>query len=1276
MKNKSIKTIKKRTLLLTFIAIIILIISAGYYFYQIEENSIRKQQFNELSAIAQLKINQIIQWRSERLSEAEFFSTNQTFIHNTASLLAGRNKKLFEGYFAKTLLPIEHNHGYGNIYLVSKKDQVLFSLNKNKQTNDIDSITIKDIDSAIKNRKIIFSDFHFSANHKIIHLNIIAPILGKNKIPIAALIFRILPNDYLYPLIRQWPIPSKTSETLIVRKDGDNILFLNELRYKKNAALNLRIPLTRTDISEVKGVLGYKGIIEGKDYRDVRTLADIRPIPGTTWFMASKVDQSEIYSELHFRAVVISIMVFVLIFSLGMGLIWFYYLRQRNIYKTLWQTQEEFRTTLYSIGDAVITTDKFGIVKHINHVAEHLTGWNETEAKGKPLLHVFKIINEDSRKIVESPIKKVLSEGLVVGLANHTLLISKDGKEIPIADSGAPIKDEDNKIIGVVIVFRDQTDERLARKALEASERKFRHTFELASIGKSLTFLDGKLVDVNDAFCKMIGYSKDELATINFTEITYPDDLEASKKIVRSLLAGEKETFRIEKRYVRKDGNVIWADVNTMLLKDSGGKPEYFITHIIDITERKRAEQALYKNEERLRIALESTNIGLWDWNLKRDVWFATPMYFKMLGYDPETEEQNRDIWWEKFHPDDKEFATNKMMEVRAKGENGFDIQFRSKHADGSYRWINSIGRATEFDETGKAVRMIGLHIDITERKLAEEKILNANRVYAVISQINQTIVRIKDRDELFKECCRIAIEFGKFQMAWFGSVDVETGFLKPLFQAGKEDGYLSKIQNISIKNIPEGRGPTGKAIREKRYVFCNDIENDPIMAPWKEEALKRNYRSSIALPIKPFGKVIGAFTLYSSVLNFFNQEEINLLEEVANNISFSIESIETEKIRKETEYALRESEERLRLSTEFGHIAVWEYSFRTNSMSRSKNHDKLYGLEWQEKWDINTFLNATHPDDRSFSNEFIQKSVAPGGQDQYKFDFRVIFPDLSIRWLEVTGQVVERNLNGQGLIVRGCLIDISDRKYAEEEIEKLNADLEQRVIDRTVKLEAANIELEAFAYSVSHDLRAPLRGIDGFANILLEEYYEKLDEEGKRLLNVIRDGSQKMGHLIDDLLAFSRIGRRELAISQIDMKTLANSIYYEVTSEEVREKILFSVSDLPYALGDTTMIRQLWTNLLSNAVKFSSKKEKPVIEISSNVENGKIVYCIKDNGVGFDMRYYEKLFGVFQRLHSEAEFQGTGVGLAIAKRIVTRHGGNIRAESGLNVGATFYFSL
>jgi len=238
------------------------------------------------------------------------------------------------------------------------------------------------------------------------------------------------------------------------------------------------------------------------------------------------------------------------------------------------------------------------------------------------------------------------------------------------------------------------------------------------------------------------------------------------------------------------------------------------------------------------------------------------------------------------------------------------------------------------------------------------------------------------------------------------------------------------------------------------------------------------------------------------------------------------------------------------------------------------------------------------------------------------------------------------------------------------------NKELEQQVIERTVQLENTNKELESFSYSVSHDLRAPLRGIDGFSSILLEDYSGKIDKEGRRLLNVIRENIKKMGHLIDDLLAFSRIGRHELDRSDIDMKTLANSIYQELTSGPERERISFSVADLPPLNGDASMMRQLWYNLISNALKFSSKKEKAKIEIGFKCEDGNNIYFIRDNGVGFDMKYYGKLFGVFQRLHSEAEYKGTGVGLAIVKSIVTKHGGKIRAESELNVGTTFYFSV
>jgi len=241
--------------------------------------------------------------------------------------------------------------------------------------------------------------------------------------------------------------------------------------------------------------------------------------------------------------------------------------------------------------------------------------------------------------------------------------------------------------------------------------------------------------------------------------------------------------------------------------------------------------------------------------------------------------------------------------------------------------------------------------------------------------------------------------------------------------------------------------------------------------------------------------------------------------------------------------------------------------------------------------------------------------------------------------------------------------------------IELLN-NLENRVKERTLQFETANKELEAFSYSVSHDLRAPLRAIDGFTRILVEDHSESLNDEGKRVCTVIRDNTQKMGHLIDDLLSFSRLSRTEIQKSGVDMQTLANSVFNELTTEKSREKINFIVNDIPFAFGDNTMLRQVWVNLISNAIKFSSVRENSLIEISCTINENFLIYCVRDNGVGFDSKYKEKMFGVFQRLHSVQDFEGTGVGLAIVQRVIHRHYGDVWAEGEIDKGASLYFSL
>ena len=246
------------------------------------------------------------------------------------------------------------------------------------------------------------------------------------------------------------------------------------------------------------------------------------------------------------------------------------------------------------------------------------------------------------------------------------------------------------------------------------------------------------------------------------------------------------------------------------------------------------------------------------------------------------------------------------------------------------------------------------------------------------------------------------------------------------------------------------------------------------------------------------------------------------------------------------------------------------------------------------------------------------------------------------------------------------------------ERIEKVRTlrTLNNELTRETIKLEDANNELEAFAYSVSHDLRVPLRAIDGFSRIVIEDYEDKLDEEGIRLLNIVRDNTKKMGQLIDDILLLSRAGRQEMKISELDMSSLAKRVYHDFNQDTEGRNIGFTVDDIPMAMGDRALLTQVFTNLIGNAIKFTREKEIATIEVGSDEDEDYNIYYVKDDGAGFDMKYYDKLFGLFQRLHSQEEFEGTGVGLSIVQRIISRHGGRVWGEGEVDKGATIYFSL
>jgi two-component system sensor kinase len=417
---------------------------------------------------------------------------------------------------------------------------------------------------------------------------------------------------------------------------------------------------------------------------------------------------------------------------------------------------------------------------------------------------------------------------------------------------------------------------------------------------------------------------------------------------------------------------------------------------------------------------------------------------------------------------------------------------------------------------------------------------------------------------------------------------------------------------------------------------------------------------------------VFGILVFYAGEADAFGPEEIDLLNELAGDLAFGIYA-------RRVGAALRDSMARLKLQFDRMPVGcvVWNPKFLVQSWNPAA--EKIFGFTASEAMGKHPYELIVPKDvqphvDDIWSRLLAGDTTAHSVNENVSKDGRTIICD----WTNTPLKEADGGVVG----VLSMIQDITELKRTEEELRNYRQHLEEIVTLRTSdlvkaneRLEATNKELESFSYSISHDLRVPLRAIDGFSRILLEDYSTKLDAEGQRVLNVVRDSTVKMAGLIDDIIAFSGIGRNEMTSARIDMDGLVHAILEELQPVLAGRKVTFDIKPLTAARGDAGMIRRVWTNLIDNAVKFTSVKPEAIIEVGSTAGQEETIYYVKDNGAGFDMQYANKLFGAFQRLHG-AEFAGAGIGLAIVKRIIARHGGRVWAEGKVSEGATFYFTL
>ncbi len=425
---------------------------------------------------------------------------------------------------------------------------------------------------------------------------------------------------------------------------------------------------------------------------------------------------------------------------------------------------------------------------------------------------------------------------------------------------------------------------RWAQRELEESEERFRFAMQYSSIGMALVGADGRWLGVNPALCEIVGYEESELMASDVQSITYPDDRQADAAQMRGMLSRAIATYQLNKRYVRKDGRVVWTQLSASLVWLQSGEPHYFIHQIQDITERMRTERALRASEERFRTIAEATQEWIWEIDAEGVYTFCSPAVESILGYAPENllGKNCLDI----VSPNARQTVADLLIRGAAEKRGWRDLVLHLRHAAGGIRWLDNSALPL-LDSQGLVVGYRGVARDITQRRLQQERIARLSRIQAVLSGINSTIVRVRDRRELFREACRIAVQQGGFKMAWIGTVEPGAMKAMPLVWEGFDQGYLGEI-SLELADREVDPGAVGRALQQKKMVVVNDIEADP-NAIFKNAALVRGFRSLMAMPLMVDDAAVGVLVLYASEAGFFDYEELKLLKDLAGDISFAL---------------------------------------------------------------------------------------------------------------------------------------------------------------------------------------------------------------------------------------------------------------------------------------------------------------------------------------------------------------------------------------------------
>ena len=897
-----------------------------------------------------------------------------------------------------------------------------------------------------------------------------------------------------------------------------------------------------------------------------------------------------------------------------------------------------------------------------------------------------------------------------------------DGTHKIILDSGIPLRRSDGSIRCAVTINYDITERKKIEEALRNAFAYNRRLIESSLDPLATISAEGKITDVNAATERVTGFHRHELIGTDFSDyFTEPDKARAGYQ--KAFHEGSVQDYALIIRH--KDGHPTPVLYNASVYTDASGTVIGVFAAARDMTEHRKGEQAKAK----LAAIIESSDDAIMGKNLDGIIESWNSGAEQIYGYTAE-EIIGKNV--SLLAPETRKEEVNEILQKIKQGEHVNHIETERIRKDGNHFAV-SLTVSPIRDTSGNIVGASSIARNITERKQVDENLRIANLYNRSLIEVSlDPLVTISAEGKITDVNAATETVTGFTRNELIGT-DFSDYFTEPekaragyqeVFKKGFVQDYPLEIHHRSghktpvLYNATVYKNTSGTVIgvfaaarnisaqiaaekeREKYFTFFQLSTDlmciaDPrghfkkvnpafvrSLGFSQEELLAEPFinfihpddrettRYEIALQLERgytlnfenrYQCKTGAY-LWLSWTATFNYSE-GLIYATARDITETKNSAEElKRVNEKLETIFSNTHMMFALlDTEFTFIRVnrayAEADERSPDFFPGKNHFELYP-DVENQTIFQHVLDSGTP--YSVSAKPFQYSDHPErGTTYWDWTLCPIFGS-----------------SGKATNLLFSLLNVTERKMAEKEIQKLNEELEHRVMERTAQLEAANKELEAFAYSVSHDLRAPLRSIDGFSHILLEDYVNCIDEKGKEYLNRVRMAAQHMAQLIDDMLNLSRITRSQLTFQSVNLSEIAAAISKELRQSQPERRAEFIIQENVVARGDPHLLKIVMDNLILNAWKFTSKHDATRIEFSTRTVEGKTEYCVRDNGAGFDMTYATKLFGAFQRLHTTAEFPGTGIGLATVQRIIHKHGGTVWAEGSTGQGASFYFTI